>query len=159
MCMQGKKRGFFMWQNLKKIRGIWVPLSQIPANLGSLSEKFQKFWAVWKKKDFVWQFLVKTGFWADVRGANRGSKVWQSESTIVICEWSPIGSSSWAWTWTAWPWLNLAHACLDIHGLKYMDINTVYSAPPSTLLTKSKILQSEFQCVCVCMDLTIVNHG
>ena len=49
---------------------------------------------------------------------------------------------------TNWPRLNLAHACLDIHGLKYMDINTVYSAPPSTLLpllTISKILQPEFQ--------------
>ena len=37
---------------------------------------------------------------------------------------------------------------MGIHGLKYMDIiYTVYSAPPSTLLTKSKILQSAFQYV------------
>ena len=63
----------------------------------------------------------------------------------VIPHWFGI-LSSWAWTWTNWPRLNLAHACLNIHGLKYMDINTVYSAHPSTLLpllTKSKILQPE----------------
>ena len=61
-----------------------------------------------------------------------------------------------AWTLTNWPRLNLAHACLDIHGLKYMDINTVYTAPPSTLLpllTKSKILQPEFQYACVLEEL------
>ena len=37
-----------------------------------------------------------------------------------------------------------------------MDINTVYSAPPSTLLpllTKSKILQPEFQYACVLEEL------
>ena len=39
--------------------------------------------------------------------------------------------------------------CLGVHGLKYMDINTVYSAPSSTLLTKSSILQSGFHYVCV----------
>ena len=55
-----------------------------------------------------------------------------------------------------WPRLNLAHACLDIRGLKYMGINAVYSAPPSTLLpllTKSKILQPEFQYACVLEEL------
>ena len=79
----------------------------------------------------------------------------------VIPHWYGI-LSSWAWTWTNWPRLNLAHACLDINGLKYMDINhvnTVYSAPPSTLLpllTKSKILQPEFQYACVLVGL---NHN
>ena len=73
----------------------------------------------------------------------------------VIPHWFGV-LSSWAWTLTNWPRLNLAHACLDIHGLKYMDINTVYSAPPSTLLpllTKSKILQPEFQYACVLEEL------
>ena len=64
--------------------------------------------------------------------------------------------SSCAWTLTNCPRLNLAHACLDIHGLKYTDINTVYSAPPSTLLPllkKSKVLQPEFQYACLCEEL------
>ena len=75
----------------------------------------------------------------------------------VIPHWFDI-LSSWAWTWTNWPRLNLAHAYFDIHGLKYMDINTVYSAPPSTLLpplTKGKILQPEFQYAYVLVGL---NH-
>ena len=46
-----------------KIGGIWVPFSQIPADLGSLNEKFPKFWTVLEKiEDFGRQFLVKTGF-------------------------------------------------------------------------------------------------
>ena len=79
--------------------------------------------------------------------------------SLFTCEWFPhwFGVlSSWAWTLTNWPRLNLANACLDIHGLKYMDINTVYSVPPSTLLpllTKSKILQPEFQYACVLEEL------
>ena len=79
---------------------------------------------------------------------------------LFICEWFQhwfgVLLSSWAWTLTNWLRLNLAYACLDIHGLKYMDINTVYSAPPSTLLpllTKSKILQPEFQYACVLEEL------
>ena len=73
----------------------------------------------------------------------------------VIPHWFGV-LSSWAWILTNWPRLNLAHACLDIHGLKYMDINTVYSAPPTTLLPlfmKSKILQPEFQYACVLEEL------
>ena len=115
--------------------------SQIPADLGSLSEKFPKFVQCGKKKDFGWQFLVKTGFldWC-IQGV-KSAAVDANHSMWVIHHWFGI-LSSWAWTWTDWPRLNLTHACLGIHGLKYMDISTVYLAPPSTLLTKSKILQS-----------------
>ena len=52
--------------------------------------------------------------------------------------------------------IELSPCMLNIHGLKYMDINTVYSAPPSTflpLLMKSKILQPEFQYACVLEEL------
>ena len=35
-----------------------------PADMGSLSEQFPKFWTVWKKQDFGWQFFGKNrGFW------------------------------------------------------------------------------------------------
>ena len=58
-----KNRGLSVTKAIK-IGGIWVPFSQIPADLGSLSEKFPKFWTVCVEKieDFGRQlFLVKTG--------------------------------------------------------------------------------------------------
>ena len=92
--------------------------------------------------------VKKLGLWVTIFGKNRGFGLMLGVKTkgqmcgsrcvpLLICEWFPhwFGVlSSWAWTLTNWPRLNLGHACLDIHGLKYMDINTVYSSPPSTLL-------------------------
>ena len=43
-------------------------VSFFPADLGSLSEQFPKFWTVWKKQDFGWQFLVKTGVFGWCKG-------------------------------------------------------------------------------------------
>ena len=107
------------------IRGFWL-------------KNFQNSGQCEKNRTLGDNFLVKTGVWGWCRGwKNKGSNVWQSVRTIVymwvIPHWFSI-LSSWAQTWTNWQRLNLAHACLDIHGLKYMDINTAYSAPPSTLL-------------------------
>ena len=63
---KAKKWGSFSDKSHKKIGGIWVPFSQIPADYGSLSEKFPKFWTLRQcDKNNFWQ---KQGFWADVGG-------------------------------------------------------------------------------------------
>ena len=139
-------------------------------HLGTFFSNSSRLGVFERKISRILDSVKKTGLWVTIFGKNRGLGLMLGVKIkgqmcgswcvpLLICEWFPhwFGVlSSWAWTLTNWPRLNLAHACLDIHGLMYMDLDTVYSAPPSTLLpllTKSKILQPEFQYACVLEEL------
>ena len=114
-----------------KTGGIWVPLFSYSSQFRVFEWKnFQNFWQCGKNKG-LWEtiFGKNRGFWLMWGVKIRGQKCDSQCVPLSICKWSPIGLGFYILSLDLdrLAAIELALACLDIHGLKYMDKHSLLS--------------------------------